>query len=73
MPTQPPSPRHRPPSRTIFLASVVESVAISPDHVRLRPVRAISSVGERFLHTEEATGSIPVSPTICLSMILIPR
>jgi hypothetical protein len=24
---------------------------------------AISSVGERFLHTEEATGSIPVSPT----------
>lgn len=27
---------------------------------------AISSVGERFLHTEEATGSIPVSPTILL-------
>ena len=25
---------------------------------------AISSVVERFLHTEEATGSIPVSPTI---------
>ena len=25
---------------------------------------AISSVGERFPHTEEATGSIPVSPTI---------
>jgi hypothetical protein len=25
---------------------------------------AISSGGERFLHTEEATGSIPVSPTI---------
>ncbi len=24
---------------------------------------AISSVGERFPHTEEATGSIPVSPT----------
>lgn len=24
---------------------------------------AISSVVERFLHTEEATGSIPVSPT----------
>ena len=24
---------------------------------------AISSVAERFLHTEEATGSIPVSPT----------
>ena len=27
---------------------------------------AISSVVERFLHTEEATGSIPVSPTILL-------
>ena len=26
---------------------------------------AISSVVERFLHTEEATGSIPVSPTMC--------
>ena len=26
--------------------------------------RAISSVGERFLDTEEVTGSIPVSPTI---------
>ena len=26
--------------------------------------RAISSVGERFLHTEEAVGSIPSSPTI---------
>ena len=26
--------------------------------------QAISSVGERFLHTEEVTGSIPVSPTI---------
>src|SRR6188474_357836 len=27
------------------------------------PPRAISSVGEHFLDTEEATGSIPVSPT----------
>jgi hypothetical protein len=26
--------------------------------------RAISSVGERFLHTEEVAGSIPASPTI---------
>src|SRR3982074_677941 len=25
--------------------------------------RAISPVGERFVHTEEVTGSIPVSPT----------
>ncbi len=25
---------------------------------------AISSAGERFVHTEEVTGSIPVSPTI---------
>src|SRR5207248_6248996 len=25
--------------------------------------RAISSAGERFVHTEEVTGSIPVSPT----------
>src|SRR5690606_14391459 len=28
-----------------------------------RPARAISSVGERFVHTEEVTGSNPVSPT----------
>ena len=27
------------------------------------PLRAISSGGERFVHTEEVTGSIPVSPT----------
>jgi hypothetical protein len=27
-------------------------------------VRAISSAGERFVHTEEVTGSIPVSPTV---------
>ena len=27
-------------------------------------MRAISSAGERFVHTEEVTGSIPVSPTI---------
>ena len=39
--------------------------------------RAISSGGERFVHTEEVTGSIPVSPTACfrwsgsLSMIFI--
>ena len=26
-------------------------------------LRAISSAGERFVHTEEVTGSIPVSPT----------
>jgi hypothetical protein len=31
---------------------------------RLSSGRAISSVVERFLHTEEATGSIPVSPTM---------
>ena len=35
-------------------------------HVRLRRAWAISSVGERFPHTEEATGSIPVSPTIAV-------
>src|SRR5690606_30991346 len=28
-----------------------------------RAGRAISSAGERFVHTEEVTGSIPVSPT----------
>ncbi len=33
-------------------------------HARLYPGWAISSVVERFLHTEEATGSIPVSPTM---------
>ncbi len=30
---------------------------------RSRQGRAISSAGERFVHTEEVTGSIPVSPT----------
>jgi hypothetical protein len=44
---------------------------------RWRRSRAISSAGERFVHTEEVTGSIPVSPTVCfawsygLSMIFI--
>ncbi len=35
----------------------------------LGPDRAISSVVERFLHTEEATGSIPVSPTMLPSAL----
>src|SRR5947208_5574864 len=30
-------------------------------------LRAISSAGERFVHTEEVTGSIPVSPTAVVS------
>ena len=30
--------------------------------------RAISSAGERFVHTEEVTGSIPVSPTMLLQV-----
>jgi hypothetical protein len=30
----------------------------------LTSARAVSSAGERFVHTEEVTGSIPVSPTI---------
>ncbi len=40
---------------------------------------AISSAGERFVHTEEVTGSIPVSPTVhfCrshgVSMIFVDR
>ena len=39
-----------------------------------RKSRAISSVGERFPHTEEATGSIPVSPTTsCFSCINLSR
>ena len=33
------------------------------------PRRAISSVVERFLHTEEVAGSIPASPTISLNKI----
>src|SRR3954447_8213852 len=33
------------------------------DVVRSFLQRAISSGGERFVHTEEVTGSIPVSPT----------
>jgi hypothetical protein len=31
--------------------------------LRLRPLRALSSAGERFPDTEEVTGSIPVAPT----------
>jgi hypothetical protein len=34
-----------------------------PDVVGSFLQRAISSGGERFVHTEEVTGSIPVSPT----------
>ncbi len=33
-------------------------------HPWLRSMRAISSVGERFVHTEEVRGSKPRSPTI---------
>ena len=33
------------------------------------PPWAISSGVERFLHTEEATGSIPVSPTMTLPLL----
>lgn len=33
--------------------------------------RAISSAGERFVHTEEVTGSIPVSPTARQGPVLI--
>src|SRR5262245_44715809 len=52
--------------RNHVLGSQGKSGLIAP---RLSPVLdfapwAISSVAERFLHTEEATGSIPVSPTI---------
>ena len=32
--------------------------------VKLKPVRGISSVGERLIHIQEATGSKPVCPTI---------
>ena len=31
--------------------------------VKLKPVRGISSVGERLIHIQEATGSKPVCPT----------
>src|SRR5262249_30676742 len=31
--------------------------------IRLHRARAIGSAGERLVHTEEVTGSIPVSPT----------
>jgi hypothetical protein len=34
-----------------------------------QPVGAISSAGERFVHTEEVTGSIPVSPTQVRALI----
>src|SRR5207244_9968901 len=37
--------------------------SVRPVGYSLIASRAISSAGERFVHTEEATGSIPVSPT----------
>ena len=38
--------------------------------VRIRyPPRAIGAAGARFPDTEEVTGSIPVSPTHCLSIL----
>ena len=36
------------------------------DRVESVALRAISSVGERFVHTEEVAGSIPASPTLSL-------
>ena len=39
----------------------------NPVSTSASPQRAISSVGERFLDTEEVTGSIPVSPTNVLA------
>ena len=38
---------------------------ITTTAIAVHIARAISSVGERFPDTEEATGSIPVSPTQC--------
>jgi hypothetical protein len=35
----------------------------------LIPLRAIGAAGARFLHTEEVTGSIPVSPTFLLDVV----
>src|SRR5436305_6348061 len=34
--------------------------------------RALSSAGERFVHTEEVTGSIPVAPTSHIYSIVFP-
>jgi hypothetical protein len=36
---------------------------IAPRHGYRPQARAIGSAGERLVHTEEVTGSIPVSPT----------
>jgi hypothetical protein len=36
---------------------------IAPRHGYGPQARAIGSAGERLVHTEEVTGSIPVSPT----------
>ena len=38
-------------------------VMASPDRLAASAARAIGSAGERLVHTEEVTGSIPVSPT----------
>jgi hypothetical protein len=48
--------------------AAVDGRSRSPHRVRCsRSLRAISSGGERFVHTEEVTGSIPVSPTVCMA------
>ena len=55
------------PVRTEKTISGCAPCSVEPfEEAMLHSVRmgAISSGGERFLHTEEATGSIPVSPTI---------
>ena len=40
--------------------------------VAVSAARALSSAGERFVHTEEVTGSIPVAPILSSLSILFP-
>lgn len=47
-----------------FLSGEVETSSVLEDNILpFGAQRVFSSGGERFLHTEEATGSIPVTPT----------
>ena len=53
------------PGNKVFKKQMIwVNIKSSPFDAQIPCVRwAISSVGERFLHTEEVAGSIPASPT----------
>src|SRR5205085_9538993 len=63
VPCQPRHAEHK--NVQMALRAIKKRLTIFGTHaiVAVSPARALSSVGERFVHTEEVTGSIPVAPT----------